>query len=306
MSEYLARELQPLGSASDIPNSSEFTLSDARIRGILGRLGVILHGQISQADTFFKHGGGYDHRQAVPLDDDELRGWRSIFGIDDVVQTAIDERQLHVVAIEDEGLELTTAPENARGAHQPTPTTTRHPRQNDQGDPNTTRVNYGGEAHWIPNRLIRPVASADGLTYVINPQLHFGGQNHGSPGRLYNAFVALDMYVQAPNGTQLVSRIPGTGVPGSPSSRPVYNPHVAIGTSLWMNTSIVPEQPNSLSVRIDNPRDLMLGCSIHNIAALAELDVPRSDKLQMWFWQLDRLIGRQALALPESPLPVET
>ncbi|HSW37482.1 MAG TPA: hypothetical protein VLG37_03905 [Candidatus Saccharimonadales bacterium] len=302
----MIERLQPsehdsLRDVGELPSDGETTIDDARVHGILARLGVILHDQIADANTFFMHGGGYDHRLAFPMNDIELAGWESVFDIDKVVEAAIDERSLFVVNIDDEQRALPTSSDDRKLVRPYTTEPMQRPRA-DEASGDMIRVNYGGEAHWIPRHLLTLVESTDDLTYLIKPQLHFGGSG-GAAGQLYNAFVALDTYVQAGNGTQLVSKIPGTGIVGSPTSKPVYSPHTAIKTSLWMNTSIKEGAPNGLSVTIDNPEQLMLSCAVHDIDTLPQLDVPRSDKLRMWFWQLDRLISDQRLALPTTPSP---
>lgn len=291
----------------DLPAGGETTISDARIQEILARLGVILHDQIAQANTFSRHGAGYDHRLAQPMDDIELAGWKSVFGIDKVVEDAVNERSLFVVNIDGEPEALPAAPSGNGGLVRPY---TREPmqwatEQDSSGD--TVRVNYGEQthgipqAHWIPRRLLTLVESTDDLTYLIKPGIHFGGRTT-TAGHLYNAFVSLDTYIQAKNGTQLVSKIPGTGIPGTVTSKPVYHPHRAVQTSLWMNTSLEENEPNSLSIRrVGRPEALILSCAIQDIATLPQLEVPESDKLRMWFWQLDRLISDQRLALPAAP-----
>lgn len=290
----------PIG---DLPAYAEFDIGDDRIHEILARLGVILHDQIADANQFFMRGGGGDHRLARPMDDIEAAGWESIFGIDEVVEDAVNKGLLFVVNIDDDQ-EALPAPSAPGGLVRPfTGAITRDLTEPaDAGD--TVRVNYGDEAHWIPSRLLTRAERTDDLTYVIKPQIHFGGGRSITPGHLYNAFVALDTYVQAPNGTHLVSKIEGTGIPGAPTSKPVYSPYNPIGASLWTNTSLKENAPNSFSVKIDRPGYLMLGCDIHDIAALPQLEVPKADKVRMWFWQLDRFIKDQTLALPPAPAQV--
>lgn len=294
----LPAELDIPRNAGDIPSGAVPTIEDARIREILVRLGVILHDQIAESSTFFRHGGGYDHRLAHPMDDEELAAWKSVYDMDAVVEDAIEKRSLFAVDID--GIKE-ALPESTDVGELVQPYVPEPIEQADTlGD--TVRVNYGREAHWIPRELLTVVDSADDLTYLIKPEIHFGGQA-GMSGHLYNAFVALDTYLQAGNGVQLVSKIPGTGIPGTPTSKPVYHPHTAISASLWMNTSIKEGEPNGISVNIDRSEQLMVSAAIHDIGALTELGVPESDKVRTWFWQLDRLISNQTLVLSPVSTP---
>ncbi|HSW65678.1 MAG TPA: hypothetical protein VLI54_00885 [Bacillota bacterium] len=273
-------------------------IEDVRVHQILTKLGVILHGQIAQANTFFMRGGGYDHQSAHLMDEIELAGWRSVFGIDAVVEAAVNERSLYVVNIDAEA--PSTPPDSRTLVHPYTPEHIQRGIRR-EAPAGTVRVNYGGEAHWVPRDLVTPVEDTRDLTYLLRPQIHFGGQGRVA-GHLYNAFVAIDTYVRAKNGTHLVSRIGETGIAGSLIPNPVYSPHTAVKTSLWMNTSIQ-DEPNNLSVAIDRPDQFMMRCALHNIDAIPQLDVPESDKIGMWFWQLNRLISNQTLTLPSAPPP---
>lgn len=285
---------QPLPIApGNPPHVGEFTVSDERIIQILTRLGPILHEQIADGGTFFERGGGRDHRLAHPLSEKEVTAWESVFDIDVVLGNAVASRSLFIVDIDGEQLELPSEPHKG-GLVRPHTTGVKQ-FAGQAGTDSKTRVNYGDEAHWVPTDRLKVVESTDGLSYLINPSIHFGGYL-SSPGNLYNAFVALDTFVQAPNGTQLVSQIPGTG--NASWNSPVFSPYRPIETSLWMNTSIKEDEPNSLSVRSDRVGGLMLGCAINDVEELAQLDIPESDKLRTWFWQVDRLMNKGALALP--------
>lgn len=291
--------VQPL---TDTPAESQFVVSDERTRQILTRIGAILHGEIAQASTFFMHGGGYDHLKTLPMEELELEGWRSIYGLDEVMERAITGKRLFTVDIDTASKEL---PQGIEEGTLVSPRDYSHlyTGYKQFSPPGTVRVNYGNSRdhgkniHWVPRELVKAVDSTDDLTYHLRPQIHFGGQSYEA-GALYNAFVSVDAYAQAANGVQLVSNVYGTG----PSlSEPVFNPDVVLATSMWMNTKVEIDKPNSLEIRDTAMERVMLGAALHHIESLPELEIPGDDKVKMWFWQLDRLMRNNSLALPPAP-----
>jgi hypothetical protein len=283
---------------------TDIEISDERIREIVSTLGVILHGQIAQAGTFFMHGVGYDHRLALPMDNTEVAAWNSVLGMDKIVEEAISKRLLFMVDIDGAQKEIP----GSSGKESPFGSSAKaySALSTYRGAPGELRVNYGEHEHyWVPRDLVTPVENTDDLVYLIKPELHFGGsQGYPDSSSLYNAFVLLDAFVQAKNGVQLVSPIAGTGSrPGYPHETPVYSPHRAVDTSLCLNTKIK-EQPNSISISQDGGRvAVSMSCAINDLDTLPELEIPESEKLRMWFWQLDRLMGDQRLDLPSTLLP---
>lgn len=277
----------PLGEAPDI--------SDDRIREIMARLGVILHDQIAEANTFFGRGNKPSHLDAIPMDDTELAVWRSVYGLNEAVEEDIKKKILYLVNIDDAPLALSDPSEAIEELAKPEPYEAMRRRKEASG---LIHVNYGEDTHWVPRELITLVESPEDLTYVMKPQIHFGGHGHVK-GHLYNAFVAVNAYAKAANGVQLVSDVYGKGFIGN-QAPPVFNPHSVMDTSLWMNTSIKDGEPNSLSVNAERTGFLMLSARINEVDTLPDLEIPQSEKVRTWFWQLNRLMANQTFVLPSS------
>lgn len=122
-----------------------------------------------------------------------------------------------------------------------------------------------------------------------------------SPGQLYNAFIAVDTFVQDRLGRWVVQQIPGTG--NASWNEPAYGIIRPVGADVWFNTSVKPDKPNTFEISVNRPDYVMTQCYINHPEELGSLKIPQDPRIKLFFWQLDRFLrhpslGGRGLLLP--------
>ena len=147
-----------------------------------------------------------------------------------------------------------------------------------------------------------------GLKFYMRLRPYMSTASWATEDPLYNAVLRLDFLVTDNLGRIVVEDVwgsfPGKGRIGSIDSQgnfspllgeePVFHPYKAISMNLWFNTSIEEEEPNSLSITQDFSHSLMLSAEIHDLASIETIEIPEDPKLKLFFWQVSRLLRRQA------------
>lgn len=251
----------------DVPD-----ISDERIREILLQFSGYLFQGIDHSDTFHAAGAGKSPNDAVPIDDEEFHYWDSRYDLQGRLAGKIASQTLYVADRSNKAIEpkITDANPSPSGSG----TKLLRPQQPDQ-----FRVNL--DQPFMTE--IRPFDSSNGVQLLIRPEAHMGGSQ--DKGKLFNAFVALDMCVKDSLDRWGVDRKPGTGE--GPSPKPVFSPYKPCEMSCWFNTSIDPTKPNL----IENKGNGIIWARVHNPEKLDELKIPDDPDIRLFFWQLDRFLA---------------
>ncbi|MCL5090837.1 MAG: hypothetical protein M1514_02385 [Patescibacteria group bacterium] len=255
-------------------------VSDDRVRQILQRFAPTLHKGIAEADTFFSRSVGDRYADATPMLEDEIELWDALFGLRHVISEKAEQGKLYIPEVVADDSRLLTPP---LGTQEPN-NYSKELRVAGSGG-RQFRVNLD-RVVWTP---ILPFNPKDMRLY-IKPRAHLGGQGRAyGEGVLYNAFIAIDTYVQDALGRWVVEQIPGTGV-HSWDSGPVYSPLRPVGADVWFNTTVNQAKPNILTSSVDKPEYLMLHCDINHPEQLGNLPILKDQRLRLFFWQLDRFM----------------
>lgn len=268
----------------------EHLISDDKIRQIIRRFAPILHKGITEAQTFFSKSIGNKYAYAVPMLEDEIELWNGLFGLESQVLEKAKKGLLFVPEVTSDDSRLLPSPEK------PKPSTHSKALRIKGSGGKQFRVNLD-KVVWVPILPFNP----EGMKFFIKPRAHLGGRGRAyGVGDLYNAFIAIDTYVQDSLGRWTVDQIPGTGV-HSWDSGPVYSPLRPVGADVWFNTTIKPNRSNSLSISVDKPEYLMLHCDVHRRDELNRLQIPDDPRLKLFFWQLDRFMRPISIGQQKRP-----
>jgi hypothetical protein len=133
------------------------------------------------------------------------------------------------------------------------------------------------------------VIDSDQVEFYLLAHAYVG---YHRPGHAYNAFIGMDVHAKL-EGKWVLKQIEGTGI--AHWDKPVYSPLYIARPSIWFNTSIKPEVPNSVTADEDQrPHDSMHHGELHDLATIDQIKVPRDPRFHFFFWQLSRLMRPRA------------